>query len=1459
MALYAINGQQVNVDDSIQGQALTDTLTSTANAIAQQNRNKFLNVLGQAEGANYNTIVGGRQVITDFSDHPNVVGLRTADGPSTSAGKYQINAPTWQGIAPQIGVRDFSPISQDKVATELIRQHGALDMVDRGDFQSAMQRLGKVWQSLPSGASANQSKRGQAWFDQAIGQAPTTAPSDNAPAAFSLGQAPGPQATQFQQWATVPQHPTDDDLRKDPGTISASRQLMNSLTRTSFNGSDEDAAQWGLDMMSSFNNNIVAMTSEAAALMLHGSQDDKNAFMYLLQAYDNKDISWSGAGRAALAQITDPTNWMSLGTLGAATVAKIAASKLAKHELIEQMVASLGRTGIQAGIQGGIQGGTSDLITQGVKTDAGAQDSVSLGEVVGHAALGATAGTVLGTSGDMLLSKAIPAVKSAVGKVTEILGMGGKGAAEHVKPPEMVASPQSTGMPPSMPNAPAILTPIQEAERNAAQAGAIVHDPNAPKVETPLTAEIPKDKPVVGTPVAEPSDATGTLPNATSLTADEASVALLKRERDPLWAGEQGTPPLDIPHVAQGAGDVSDTEMLKAGQHVANQLSGMTDSALAETLSILREGNTYTNDQAQAVTMGVNLLRNETQAAKVSLIKRMNAEPKSPEMPNWIAQFDKADAREAEIEKVANRFAGDKGASLRQEQLTAPIYQGSSIESLMAEHGLTRPEAMQKWASLVDASQVSKKAKEIAADYEAQIQAKLDDGDTKGAMSLAVEKRMALNGVAEEATPGGSAFTSILHGAKPEQVAAGAVAHPEGFATKIHHFFGGLRELVISNVFSLKTVMVNLIPSAFKTAVVPAMKFVVTNPLERAARAELGAHYAAMGASIRGALSAAHAAYKFEASFLTRGSGRLMEGEMMMKGRLGGAARFLPRVLNASDELLSHINYAGYVAGKAANQAALDAQERGLTGKALSDFVKQSVEHAKKHMYDGDTDRMLQPVVNKGVNLGLSGPELTDYVQTNAVKYAEALRHGTDQESTDLVRDTLYKRPFSGGNAADGFVKKEASGGAVAIETFLRKAPEFSLLIGQLFFRTPIRVFEEGIRLTPGVQILAPGFMRDLIGTNGVARQVRAQGESLTSLAIAGAALSLYASGRMTGSGVYMNAQQEKNRADTPIQEPYTIRLANGKTWSYKNLDPIATPLKIMMNAFEGMDELKIKEAQEQYTDKPARKLIEARIAVATMAVGMALRDSNLVAGLNGTIQLGKELNDPDGDEAAIIKKFASEMKMLVPNTLHKIAQSNDPRQRDPATWFQAVETALGHNLVKSDVKTSFAYDPLGEYRTPSNIGSMWNTFAMSTQEGRDRGLSSEHAAVMTEMDRLAQVAGVTFKPIPVKNPLTGNLDLRTMNTKDGTETLFDRWNRNYKELGPDKVLYPIAMSNASDGTYIYPGAKPQLMQQAMQALQTAAFARLMQEEEIRARYIKQTINEARAQAGQMDYDNRTK
>jgi len=78
---------------------------------ANDNVRRFLDFLGQAEGADYDVIVGGSR-FDDFSRHPNIVGLRTAEGPSTAAGKYQITGTTYRDFAPRLGINDFSPESQ---------------------------------------------------------------------------------------------------------------------------------------------------------------------------------------------------------------------------------------------------------------------------------------------------------------------------------------------------------------------------------------------------------------------------------------------------------------------------------------------------------------------------------------------------------------------------------------------------------------------------------------------------------------------------------------------------------------------------------------------------------------------------------------------------------------------------------------------------------------------------------------------------------------------------------------------------------------------------------------------------------------------------------------------------------------------------------------------------------------------------------------------------------------------------------------------------------------------------------------------------------------------------------------------------------------------------------------------------------------------------------------------------
>jgi muramidase (phage lysozyme) len=85
---------------------------------------KLLNTLAQPglEGADYNVIVGGG-TFDDFSKHPGVVGITTAQGPSTAAGKYQITGTTWRELQQRYpDLTDFSPVNQDKAAWYLAQE-----------------------------------------------------------------------------------------------------------------------------------------------------------------------------------------------------------------------------------------------------------------------------------------------------------------------------------------------------------------------------------------------------------------------------------------------------------------------------------------------------------------------------------------------------------------------------------------------------------------------------------------------------------------------------------------------------------------------------------------------------------------------------------------------------------------------------------------------------------------------------------------------------------------------------------------------------------------------------------------------------------------------------------------------------------------------------------------------------------------------------------------------------------------------------------------------------------------------------------------------------------------------------------------------------------------------------------------------------------------------------------------
>lgn len=116
----------------------------------------FLDTIAWSEGTTriqnsddgYNVLVGG-QLFDDYDDHPRIL-VHVREGlSSTAAGRYQILKRTFDAYAKRLGLSDFSPESQDKIACQLIKEERAMSDITKGNIAEAIAKCSNIWASLP--------------------------------------------------------------------------------------------------------------------------------------------------------------------------------------------------------------------------------------------------------------------------------------------------------------------------------------------------------------------------------------------------------------------------------------------------------------------------------------------------------------------------------------------------------------------------------------------------------------------------------------------------------------------------------------------------------------------------------------------------------------------------------------------------------------------------------------------------------------------------------------------------------------------------------------------------------------------------------------------------------------------------------------------------------------------------------------------------------------------------------------------------------------------------------------------------------------------------------------------------------------------------------------------------------------------------------------------------------------
>ena len=73
----------------------------------------------------YDVIVGG-ELFTDYSDHPRKLVTLNPNSNQQAPDATQLLSRWWDAYRKQLGLKDFSPKSQDAVALQQIKERGAL-------------------------------------------------------------------------------------------------------------------------------------------------------------------------------------------------------------------------------------------------------------------------------------------------------------------------------------------------------------------------------------------------------------------------------------------------------------------------------------------------------------------------------------------------------------------------------------------------------------------------------------------------------------------------------------------------------------------------------------------------------------------------------------------------------------------------------------------------------------------------------------------------------------------------------------------------------------------------------------------------------------------------------------------------------------------------------------------------------------------------------------------------------------------------------------------------------------------------------------------------------------------------------------------------------------------------------------------------------------------------------------
>ena len=83
----------------------------------------------------------------------------TATTSFTAAGRYQLLSKYFDSYKAVLGLPDFSPLSQDRIALQQIKECRAIPLIEAGNVEAAIEKCAHIWASFPGAGYGQHEQR----------------------------------------------------------------------------------------------------------------------------------------------------------------------------------------------------------------------------------------------------------------------------------------------------------------------------------------------------------------------------------------------------------------------------------------------------------------------------------------------------------------------------------------------------------------------------------------------------------------------------------------------------------------------------------------------------------------------------------------------------------------------------------------------------------------------------------------------------------------------------------------------------------------------------------------------------------------------------------------------------------------------------------------------------------------------------------------------------------------------------------------------------------------------------------------------------------------------------------------------------------------------------------------------------------------------------------------------------